>query len=109
MQYVQCRTCHGTLTEPPTTARITDPDDPALRLARLNGHYSLENGDKVIVTERGEKLGSIQQRDDSWFSLARWMVESIQCRWCRAANVSSSLTNRSRATATSAMRMKDET
>ncbi|NJN95627.1 MAG: hypothetical protein HC875_16715 [Anaerolineales bacterium] len=62
MQYVQCRTCHGTLNEPPATARITDPDDPALRLARLNGHYSLEVGAEVIVTERGEKLGSVQQR-----------------------------------------------
>ncbi len=63
MQYVQCRTCHGTLTEAPATATITDPDDPALRLARLNGHYSLQMGDGVVVTERGEKLGSVQRRD----------------------------------------------
>jgi hypothetical protein len=63
MQYTQCRTCHGTLTDPPATTRITDPNDPALRLAQLNGHYSLEVGDEVIVTERGEKMGSIQQRN----------------------------------------------
>jgi hypothetical protein len=63
MQYTQCRTCHGTLAEPPQTGKITDPDDPALRLARLNGHYSLNLGDEVIVSERGEKLGNLQWRD----------------------------------------------
>jgi hypothetical protein len=60
---VQCRTCHGTLSEPPPTAEITAPDDPALRLARLNGHYTLGVGDEVVITERGEKLGSVQVRD----------------------------------------------
>jgi hypothetical protein len=59
---MQCKTCHGTLTEPPATAKINDPDDPALRLARLNGHYSLAMDDEVVVTERGEKLGSMQWR-----------------------------------------------
>jgi hypothetical protein len=64
MQHVQCRTCHGTLTEAPTTAAITDPNDPALRLARLNGHYLLEMGDEVIITERGEKMGAVQRRGE---------------------------------------------
>ncbi len=63
MQSVQCRTCHGTLTEPPVTVEITDPDDPALRLARLNGNYELNVGDVVVLTGRGEKLGSVQLRD----------------------------------------------
>ncbi|GAB4549086.1 MAG: hypothetical protein Kow0063_43970 [Anaerolineae bacterium] len=66
MQYVQCRTCHGTLTEPPAFAEITDPDDPALRRARLNGNYELHPGDVVILTERGEKMGSVQRRDGQW-------------------------------------------
>ncbi len=63
MQYVECRTCHGTLFELPATAPITDPGDPALRLARLNGRYSLAVGDEVVVTERGEKLGSVLVKD----------------------------------------------
>ena len=41
------------------TFRITDP---ALRLARLNGRYPLKVGDEVVVTDRGEKLGSVQLR-----------------------------------------------
>jgi hypothetical protein len=64
MQYIQCRTCHGTLIELPAMTTITNPDDSALRLARLNGHYTLNVGDKVIVTERGEKLGSVQWRTE---------------------------------------------
>jgi hypothetical protein len=63
MQYIQCRTCHGTTTEPPKTAKITSSDDPALRLARLNGHYPLALGDEVVLTERGEKMGSVQVRN----------------------------------------------
>ncbi len=64
MQYTQCKTCHGTHTEPPATVKITNPDDPALRLARLNGQYPLAMGDEVVVTERGEKFGAVQLRDN---------------------------------------------
>lgn len=63
MQYVQCRTCHGTLAETPATAKITDPEDPAMRRARLNGGYPLRVGDVVVLTERGEKLESVQVID----------------------------------------------
>lgn len=59
IQYIQCKTCHGTLTEVPLTATITDPNDIVLRRAQLNGHYSLDVGDTVLITDRGEKLGSI--------------------------------------------------
>ena len=64
IQYVQCKTCHGTLTEAPQTATITDPNDVALRRAQLNGHYSLNVGDTVLVTDRDEKLGSIHLEQD---------------------------------------------
>jgi hypothetical protein len=66
MQYVQCRTCHGTLTDPPDAVEITDRDDPALRRTRLNGNYELNVGDLVILTERGEKLGNVQLQDGQW-------------------------------------------
>ena len=34
-----------------------------LRRARLNGNYSLQVGDTVLLTERGEKFGSIKLID----------------------------------------------
>jgi hypothetical protein len=63
IQYIQCKTCHGTLTELPQTAAITDPNDVELRRARLNGNYDLQVGDTVLLTERGEKFGSIKLID----------------------------------------------
>jgi hypothetical protein len=63
IQYTRCKTCHGTLTEPPQTAAITDPNDVELRRARLNGNYDLQVGDTVLLTERGEKFGSIKLVD----------------------------------------------
>ncbi len=63
IQYTRCQTCHGTLTELPPTITITDPNDVELRRARLNGNYDLQVGDTVLLTERGEKFGSIQLID----------------------------------------------
>ena len=60
IQYIRCKTCHGTLTEPPATAVIAEPNDVELRRAALNGHYTLQVGDTVLLTERGEKFGSIR-------------------------------------------------
>ncbi len=60
IQYIQCKTCHGTLTELPQTAAITDPNDVELRRAQLNGNYRLQVGDTVLLTSRGEKLGAIK-------------------------------------------------
>lgn len=63
-QNVQCRTCHGTLTEPPTLATIADPNDVALRRAQVNGNYTLKVGDQVVVDDRGEKLGQVRWMGD---------------------------------------------
>jgi Cytochrome c554 and c-prime len=60
VQYVQCRTCHGTLTEAPPVATIDDPNDVALRRAFVNGKVTLQVGDAVVVTDRGEKLWNVQ-------------------------------------------------
>ena len=63
IQYTRCKTCHGTLTELPQTTTITDTNDVELRRARLNGNYDLQVGDTVLLTERGEKFGSIKLVD----------------------------------------------
>lgn len=56
IQYVQCKTCHGTLTELPQTKTLTDPDDLAFRLAQLNPVIDLQLGDSILVTDQGEPL-----------------------------------------------------
>ncbi len=60
MQYTQCQTCHGTLTELPHVVTVTAKNTTALRQARLNPNYDLQVGDQVIVTERGELLGNVK-------------------------------------------------
>ena len=56
IEYVQCKTCHGTPTELPLTQTLTDPNDIAFRLAKLNLVVDLKLGDTILVTEQGEPL-----------------------------------------------------
>ena len=56
IQYVQCKTCHGTLTELPQTMTLTDPNDIAFRLAQLNPVVDLQVGDTVLATEQGRAV-----------------------------------------------------
>jgi hypothetical protein len=60
-QGTECRTCHGTLTELPQTAPITDPNEAAMRQARANGHGDLAVGDRVVVNRLGENLWAVKQ------------------------------------------------
>jgi hypothetical protein len=69
IQYVQCRTCHGTLDELPQTYEIQDPNDLALRLAFLNPVIDLKIGDTILVTEKGEPLWNIRQLPDGNFEM----------------------------------------
>ena len=56
IQYIQCKTCHGTLTQLPLTKTIKDPNDIAFRLAQLNPVVDLKPGDTILVTDKGEPL-----------------------------------------------------
>lgn len=60
IQYVQCKTCHGTPTELPLTKTLTDSNDLAFKLAFLNPVIDLKLGDTIIVTEKGEPLWNIR-------------------------------------------------
>lgn len=62
-QSVQCRTCHGTLTELPQFKTITDPDDPAIRRANLHPFYDVAVGDQVLLAPDGDTIGSVQLVD----------------------------------------------
>jgi hypothetical protein len=69
IQYIQCRTCHGTPTELPLTKTLTDPDDIAFTLAFLNPVVELKLGDTILITEKGEALWNTLVLPDGTYSL----------------------------------------
>jgi hypothetical protein len=69
IQYIQCRTCHGTPTELPKAAALTDPNDIAFRQARLNPVLELKLGDTVLVTEKDEPLWNTRVLPDGSYEL----------------------------------------
>ncbi len=76
IQYIQCKTCHGTLDELPESITITDPNDVEFRRAQLNGNYSLKVGDTVLLTARNEKFGSIKVVDGKFIQTLK--VSGVQ-------------------------------
>ncbi len=69
VQYVQCRACHGTTTEPPLARQLTERDAVALRLAFLNPVRELMAGDTILVTDKGEPLWNTRLRADGAWEL----------------------------------------
>ncbi len=69
IQYIQCKTCHGTPTQLPLTQTLTDSNDIAFRLAQLNPVVDLKLGDTVIVTEKGEPLWNTRVLPDGTYAL----------------------------------------
>lgn len=69
IEYVQCKTCHGTLAELPLTQTITSEDDLALKLAFLNPVLDLAVGDTILVTEQGEPLWNTRVLPDGTYEL----------------------------------------
>ena len=69
IQYIRCKTCHGTLTELPQTITLTDPNDIAFRQALLNPVVDLKLGDTVLVTEKGEPLWNTRLLQDGTYQL----------------------------------------
>ena len=59
-QYNQCQTCHGTAKTLPQLVTIEDAEHAAIRSARLNVHYTVDVGDTVVGTTRGETFGWVQ-------------------------------------------------
>ncbi len=60
IQYVRCKTCHGTLEALPLTYSINDENDLALQLAFLNPVTDLQVGDTILMTDKGEPLWNIR-------------------------------------------------
>ena len=69
IEYVQCKTCHGTPTELPLTKTLSDPNDIAFRLALLNPVVDLKLGDTILVTDKGEPLWNTRALPDGSYEL----------------------------------------
>ena len=69
VQYVQCRTCHGTLTELPATQIVVEEADLAMRKAALHGQVELAVGDTILVSENGEPLWNTQVSEAGSYQL----------------------------------------
>ena len=69
IEYVQCKTCHGTLTELPLTKTLSDSNDIAFTLAFLNPVVDLNLGDTILVTETGEPLWNIRVLPDGTYEM----------------------------------------
>ncbi len=69
IQYIQCKTCHGTPTQLPLTKILTDPNDIAFRQALLNPVVDLQLGDTVIVTDKGEAMWNTRVLSDGNYQL----------------------------------------
>jgi hypothetical protein len=69
IQYIQCKTCHGTPTELPQTLTLADPNDIAFRQALLNPVVGLKLGDTILVTEKGEPLWNMHILSEGIYEL----------------------------------------
>jgi hypothetical protein len=69
IQYIQCRTCHGTPSELPQTLTLTNPEDIAFRQAFLNPVVDLKTGDTILVTEQGEPLWNTSVLPDGTYQM----------------------------------------
>ncbi len=69
IQYIQCKTCHGTLDELPLTKTLTDPEDIAFKLDFLNPIMDLKLGDTIVVTETGEPIWNARLLPDGTYEV----------------------------------------
>jgi hypothetical protein len=69
IQYIQCKTCHGTPTELPLTKTLTDPNDIAFTLAFLNPVVELKPDDTILVTDKGEPLWNTKVLSDGTYAM----------------------------------------
>ncbi len=69
IQYVQCKTCHGTINELPLTRKIQNEQELAFRMVFLNPVIDLRPGDTILVTEKGEPLWNTRKSADGSYEL----------------------------------------
>lgn len=69
IQYVLCKTCHGTPTELPLAHVVSESDTLIFRLVQLNPVVEVNPGDTILVTGKGEPLWNTQVMEDGTYRL----------------------------------------
>ena len=69
IQYIQCKTCHGTLDELPLSYTIQSEEDIALKMSFLNPVTDLKVGDTILMTEQGEPLWNTRVLPDGTYEM----------------------------------------
>jgi len=77
IQYIQCKTCHGTPTELPLIKTLADQNDLAFRLAQLNQVVDLKLGDTILVTDKGEPLWNTRVLSDGTYELVGKVTQQL--------------------------------
>lgn len=77
IQYIQCKTCHGTPTELPLTKTLSELDDIAFRQAFLNPILVLKAGEVILVTEQGEPLWNTRVLKDGTYQMIGKVTKQV--------------------------------
>ncbi len=65
---VQCKDCHGTLSQPPTPWTVSSAGDMAFQEAQTNPVFpKLTLGGQILITEKGEELPFVRVEGGRWF------------------------------------------
>lgn len=69
---IQCRDCHGSEASQPLEWKITDKSDMAWSQPRINPVFpSLNMGDVILKTTKGEELPYVRLENGQWYSYSK--------------------------------------
>lgn len=70
--HIQCMDCHGTTEKIPQTKKIVSPQDIAFEEKITNASFpSLELGDEILMTAKGEELPFLRHKENAWLQVSR--------------------------------------
>lgn len=76
--HIQCMDCHGTTEKIPQTKKIVSPQDIAFDEKITNAKFpSLELGDEVLISAKGEELPFLRHKENEWLQVSRITGETF--------------------------------
>lgn len=70
--HIQCLGCHGTSEKSPQVKKIVSPQDIAFEEKITNSKFpSLELGDEILLSAKGEELPFLRHKENEWLQVSR--------------------------------------